>query len=148
MMDIADTDDLIVERENKSIPDIFKEDGEDYFRKTETEVLKNLLLYNKPLVISCGGGIIKSETNRMLLKDGALTCLLKAKPETILERVKDDNNRPLLRGRKNVADIEALIKERESFYNMVSDIVVETDNRSLEEITIEILQKTIETLKK
>lgn len=142
--DLADTDDLIVEREGRTIPDIFAQSGEPYFRQVETAVLEDTMNYEGALIVSCGGGIIKSETNRQILKEKAATCFLSAKPATILERVKDDNNRPLLVGKKNVEAIEAMIKERQPFYDMVADFVVETDGKAISAIAVEILEKIVE----
>ena len=63
-----DTDSLIVEKENRSINDIFENDGEQYFRKVETNVLKEAL-NNQNQIISTGGGIVKSNENITLLKE-------------------------------------------------------------------------------
>lgn len=53
-----DTDQMIVKQEHKSIPDIFAEEGEEYFRQRETEILTRLRDL-EPGIISCGGGMVK-----------------------------------------------------------------------------------------
>ena len=65
--DFVDTDDLIVEYENRSINDIFSKDGEDYFREIESKIL-NKVLINSNQVISTGGGIVINDENIAVLK--------------------------------------------------------------------------------
>jgi len=138
-----DTDKEIVSKEGRSIPDIFETDGEEYFRTVETSVTKEILKSSEPMIVSCGGGVIKKEENRELLKEYAVTCLLEAKPETILERVKGDTNRPLLKGKMNVEDIDALMQERKSYYDMTAEVDVKTDNKSTTEIAVQILNEIL-----
>ena len=65
--------------------------------------------------------------------------LLDAKPETILERVKDDDNRPLLRGNKNVQFIRDMMEKRQPKYEAAADLVIHTDGKSADEICKEII---------
>ena len=62
-----DLDKEIEKRERKTIPDIFKENGEKYFRKLEIEVLKELSTGNS-LIISLGGGALTNQLNRKIIK--------------------------------------------------------------------------------
>ena len=64
-----------------------------------------------------------------------------AKPDTIYERVKDDTGRPLLQGNKNVAFIEKLMSERQPYYERAATKCVATDQRPVEDIAKEILEK-------
>ena len=57
--------------------------------------------------------------------------LLTASPETIYERVKDNNDRPVLQGRKNVAGISELMEQRREKYEAAADIVVNTDDKDV-----------------
>ena len=100
-MEIIEMDQMIVEREEMSIPDIFAQKGEPYFRDAETNLLIEIQS-KENAVVSCGGGVALREKNVEEMKKSGKIVLLNAKPETILERVKDDDNRPLLRGNKNV----------------------------------------------
>ena len=75
------------------------------------------------------------------MKKNGKVVLLTAKPETILERVKDDHSRPLLEGNKTVAYIAELMEKRREKYEAAADIVVATDGRSAEEICEEIIGK-------
>ena len=62
-----DTDQMIVKQEHKSIPDIFAEEGEEYFRQRETEILTRLRDL-EPGIISCGGGMVMREARSCFLR--------------------------------------------------------------------------------
>ena len=132
-----DTDSLIVEKENRSINDIFANDGEQYFRKLETNVLKEVL-NNQNQIVSTGGGIVKSDENITLLKEHSVVIYLKAEKETLFSRLKEDKTRPLL----NVSDIQNkisnLLDERKEKYNQAHHII-KTENKTPIEITNEII---------
>ena len=137
-MEIIDMDQLIVEREGMAIPDIFAQKGELYFRDVETSLLIEIQgEQNK--VVSCGGGVVLREKNIQAMKKSGQVVLLNAKPETILERVKDDDNRPLLRGNKNVQFIRDMMEKRQPNYEAAADLVIHTDGKSADEICKEII---------
>lgn len=139
-MDMIDMDQLIVEREGMSISDIFAQKGELYFRDVETNLLIEIQgEQNK--VVSCGGGVVLREENVQVMKKCGQVVLLNAKPETILERVKDDDNRPLLRGNKNVQFIREMMEKRQPKYEMAANFVIHTDGKSADEICKEIISK-------
>ncbi len=135
-----DTDALIVEREGMSISDIFAKKGEEAFRNMETALLKELE-NETDLIVSCGGGMALRETNAQIMKAAGTVVWLTAAPETILERVKHDDSRPLLRGNKNTAFIEDLLEKRSPKYAAAADISVATDGRAIEDICREIIEK-------
>lgn len=135
-----DTDDMIVERENKAISEIFQTEGEKYFRKVEGEVIYSLTEMENA-VVSCGGGVIKSKENIEQLKRGGKVVFLYASPKTVLERVLRNDRRPLLEGKKNLSDITKMMEERMPFYEAAYDIRIDVDGKTLEEIANEILNK-------
>lgn len=139
-MEIIEMDQLIVEREGMSIPDIFSQKGEPYFRDAETNLLIEIQSEENK-VVSCGGGVALRERNVEEMKKGGKIILLNAKPETILERVKDDDNRPLLRGNKNVDFISNMMEQRRPKYEGAADFVIQTDGKSAEVICKEIFEK-------
>ena len=100
-MEVVEMDQIIAEREGMSISDIFETYGEEYFRNLETELLIEMQSKSN-VVISCGGGVPMRERNVVEMKKNGRVVLLTAKPETILNRVKDNHDRPLLEGNKNV----------------------------------------------
>ena len=139
-MEIVEMDQLIADREEMSIPDIFATYGEEYFRNLETDLLIEMQ-DKKNVVISCGGGVAMRERNVEEMKKNGKVVLLTASPETIYERVKDNNDRPVLQGRKNVARISELMEQRREKYEAAADIVVNTDDKDVLTICEELVQK-------
>lgn len=139
-MQIIEMDQSIVEREGMSIPDIFAQKGEPYFRDAETNLLIEIQAEENK-VVSCGGGVALRERNVEEMKKSGKIVLLNAKPETILERVKDDDNRPLLRGNKNVEFISNMMEQRRPKYEGAADFVIQTDGKTADIICKEIFEK-------
>ena len=139
-MNIVEMDEAIAEKEGRSIPKIFAEDGEEYFRNLETGFLEELKKRNNQ-IISCGGGVVLRKENISVMKESGKVVLLTASPEEILKRVKNDEGRPLLKGRKNVEAITELLEERRMKYEMAADIVVKTDGKTADEICEEIMKE-------
>ena len=81
------------------------------------------------VIVSCGGGTPMRECNvREMRKNGRIV-LLTAKPETILERVKNNHDRPLLEDNKNVSYIKELLEQRREKYEAAADLIIETDEK-------------------
>ena len=142
-MNIVEMDQVIEEREEMSIQDIFATYGEEYFRELETGLLVEMQS-RKNTVISCGGGVAMRERNVAEMKKNGRVVLLTASPETIYERVKDSNNRPVLNGRKNVQGISELMEQRREKYEAAADIVVNTDGKTVLQVCEEMIQKLTE----
>lgn len=94
---MEDTDKLIEKEERRTISEIFRTDGEEYFRELETKCLKKLIRTSKNMIISVGGGLPLREENRALLKELGTVIYLRANAETIYERTKHDTSRPICR---------------------------------------------------
>ena len=139
-MDVVEMDQCIVERQGMSISDIFETYGEEYFRELETNLLIEMQSRSN-VVVSCGGGVPMRERNVVEMKKNGRVVLLTAKPETILERVKDNHDRPLLENNKNVSFIADLLEKRRAKYEAAADIVVETDGKSELEICEELIHR-------
>lgn len=131
-------DQRIVEREGMEINEIFARYGQDYFRDRETQALRELGGM-EPKVVSCGGGIVLREENIRLMQEMGKTVLLTASPETILSRVKRDNSRPNLKGRKTVEGIRELMDQRKDYYRRAAQITVSTDKKTPEEIAQQVI---------
>ena len=140
-LQIVEMDQVLVERLGMSIPEIFEKYGETYFRDEETKLLAECGNQTDK-VVSCGGGVVLRKENVEIMKKSGKIVWLTAKPETILSRVKNDKNRPLLDGNKNVSAITLMLEKRYAHYEGAADIVVETDNKSVEDICKEILKET------
>ena len=135
-----DTDELIVDKHGK-ISDIFEYYGEAYFRKIETDIVKELAMQDK-LVISTGGGLVlKKENNEVLQKNGKIV-FLRASLDTLAKRLKVDGTRPLLENStEGIRDrLARLMKERTSVYEHVADYIVDVDGKTPEQIAAEIVE--------
>ena len=139
-MEVIEMDQIIAERQSMSISDIFETYGEEYFRDLETNLLIEMQS-KKNMVISCGGGVPMRERNVVEMKKNGRVVLLTAKPETILNRVKDNHDRPLLEGNKTVPFIADLMEKRREKYQAAADIVIETDDKSELEICEELVKQ-------
>lgn len=139
-MEIIDTDRMIVQREGLSISEIFEKYGEEYFRTLETNLLIELQSRHNT-VISCGGGTPLREQNVAIMKKCGKVVLLDATPAMVLERVKNSDSRPLLRGRKNLEGITELMEQRMPRYKAAADIVIQTDHKTVGAICEEIMKK-------
>ncbi len=139
-MDVIEMDQEIVEREKMSIPDIFDQFGEPYFRDLETNLLIEMQA-RQNVIISCGGGVAMRERNVVEMKKNGRVVLLQATPATILGRVRDSGDRPLLNGHMNEDYIEKLMDERREKYEAAADIQISTDDQSVSEICEEMIRK-------
>lgn len=137
-MKTVEMDEMIADREGKSISDIFAQQGESYFRNLETLLLKELA-EQSGFIVSCGGGVVLREENVRLMKESGVIVLLTASPEVILQRVKNDNRRPVLQGRKNVETIRELMEGRRAKYESAADMIILTDGKTKENICEEIM---------
>ncbi len=134
-----DLDELIEASQKKTISRIFAENGEAFFRNLETEQLKEWLEDSEEGVLALGGGTPLREQNREVLKQsGALCVYLKVNPETVVERLMNDQTRPLLAGCADEAEklekVRTLLSARESVYESAAGLVVETDGKTPEAV--------------
>lgn len=137
-MAIFDTDREIVKLAGKSINQIFAIDGEEKFRVLESEVLHSMPLADA--VVSTGGGIIGSEKNRLFLKEKMNVVFLNADFSTIMERLKDDDTRPLF-SQDNMEVAEKLYNLRLPLYREAANIEVDASGKSVSIIADEIIQR-------
>ena len=142
-MKLVEMDQEIAEREQMSIPDIFATYGEEYFRNLETNLLKELQT-GKNCIISCGGGVALREENVVEMKKNGRVVLLTASPETIYDRVKDSNDRPLLKDNNNVEFIADLMEKRREKYEAAADVVIQTDGKTILQISEELITRLTE----
>ena len=142
-MKLVEMDQEIAEREQMSIPDIFATYGEEYFRNLETNLLKELQT-GKNCIISCGGGVAPREENVVEMKKNGRVVLLTASPETIYDRVKDSNDRPLLKDNNNVEFIADLMEKRREKYEAAADVVIQTDGKTILQISEELITRLTE----
>ncbi|MCM1105292.1 MAG: shikimate kinase [Clostridium sp.] len=140
-MTVEDTDKLIEREQQKKISDIFAQEGEEAFRRMETECLKNLAKQGRGQIISLGGGVPMRAENREILKTLGIVVYLRAKPETVYERVKNDTSRPLLQCEDPLSRIRELMEARAGMYEEAADVVIDTDELSVEQILTRIVRE-------
>jgi len=133
-----DMDILIEKKEGKSITDIFNDEGESYFRKVEREVLKEVIKQND-LVVATGGGTLLNDENYQLARENSAIILLKANPEIIFNRLKEDGERPLLSEKNKLDRIKSLMEERKDQYSRFG-YSVDTSNLPVAQVVDEIIK--------
>jgi len=138
-VDFIDLDEFIELKEGLRISEIFKQKGEIYFRKQESIWFNHLLNENKSLIISLGGGTPCYANNHLRLQDeNVLSFYLKANIETLVIRLKQNSDRPLL---ENVDDLNSFVAqhvfERSYYYNF-SKYKIDINNRDVDDICLEI----------
>ena len=97
-----DLDNFIENKENKSISEIFKTKGEQYFRTVEAITIKELTQTTSSQILSLGGGAFENEQTRELLLKNSTVIYLETTPEEIFKRIKKTNNRPLLKNNMTI----------------------------------------------
>lgn len=135
---LIDTDDLIEEEVGLSIPEIFSRFGEPFFREVESRVVERVSKLDAH-VISTGGGVVLREENLENLRRNGIIFCLNATPEEIWRRVSSESHRPLLNVPDPMGRIRELLVKRAPFYAK-ADFQIDTTDRSIEEITEEILK--------
>jgi len=135
-------DDLIIEKAGKSIPEIFKEDGEIRFRELEMTVCKEVSKMDK-VIISCGGGVVLNKLNIDYLKQNCLIVLLEATSEEIYKRAMKDGpeTRPVIDKADPKAEIEKVLTFRKPFYEAAAELTIDTTGKMIEDIVHEIIDK-------
>lgn len=129
-----DLDSFIEHKSGMTINEIFEKNGEEFFRKLETQALIEIS-NSKKTIVSLGGGTLASSINYDIIKRTGKFIYLKAKPETIYKRIKNKTNRPLFQDlvlsdaseKDFLQRIVDLLNQREVFYNK-ADLIINTDN--------------------
>lgn len=132
-----DIDVIIEQNEKRTISEIFQNEGEKYFRNIERETIKKIFT-NKDLIISLGGGAFEDQLTRELLLKNSTVIYLKTSPNVILERIKNNTNRPLLKNQMTIEKIQSIILQRQKNYEL-ANITILTDNKNTDKIVEEIL---------
>ena len=141
---LVDLDKDIEQKHGMSIPDMFKEHGEEWFRQREMEAVR-YWAKQKNVVISTGGGTVKNPVNTQLLRQrGRLICL-HADVDTLLERTSRQGRRPVLDARAAELGgdrrkaIESLLEERKSMYDQ-ADFHVDTGVLSPLQVAVKVAE--------
>lgn len=119
-----DSDHEIVERTGVPIPTIFEIEGEDGFRRRETQTIQELT-EDDGLVLATGGGAVLRAENRRRLHDTGWVVYLNVPPVLLYERTRNDRNRPLLQVSDPLKRLEELYTQRDPLYRETAHLVVD-----------------------
>ncbi len=136
--EFRDTDAMIEENYGKTISQMFAEDGEEFFRIAETELLRKLSTEAEGVVLATGGGMPMRKENATLLRKVGTVIFLEAKIETILLRLENDTGRPLADGEDREARLRPLYEKRFPIYRETADYILDTESKSIDTIIEEI----------
>ncbi|WP_417359380.1 shikimate kinase [Galbibacter sp.] len=144
-MDFIDFDNYIEAKENRSIPEIFKQKGEVYFRNKETQYLGELLDENPNVVVSLGGGTPCFGTNMQTIVEASPNVFyLKLSVDKLISRLKPEKAyRPLIKDIAD-ADLSEFIRKHlfeRNFYYMQAPHIVNVVNQTPEELAAEVSEK-------
>ncbi len=134
-----DMDTYLERREGRKVKEIFASEGEAAFRAIETEVLKELVAKD-PLLVSCGGGVIMREENRLVLREHGFVVHMKVSVDEAVSRISDISTRPLLQ------DLDAArvrCAERLPIYESLAHVTIDTSGKSVYAIAREV-QRALE----
>ncbi len=135
-----DSDDLIEARTGKRIPQIFEQDGEEGFRRIESEVCAELARHGDAVIALGGGALVNEQTRATLQQNGVIICL-RADVDLLAARVgqvANLSNRPLLTGENAREKLEALLAKRQVLYDSFP-LQVNTANKTVSDVAQEIL---------
>lgn len=146
--EFLDLDKVIEEKTSKKILDIFREEGEKFFRELETNTLKEITTL-KNYVISLGGGTIEKEENIKMIMNNGILIYLETSPEAAYRRLRFKRDRPALlfddhepTKEEFINRINTILCRRLKYYNQ-ADIKINTDNKPVG-ITVDQLVKILQ----
>ena len=138
-LEFRDTDSVIERREQKTVSQIFIEDGEDAFRAIEREVLKEELQGSDTVLALGGGAPISAEAQSALQASESHVVYLDISLANVSPRIGFNRDRPLLLNNPR-GQWQTLMEARRPIYESVADTVVDVNKRSQSEIVAQILE--------
>ncbi len=139
-----DTDLLLVSESGISIKEIVDTHGWQTFRKLEHAMVERVCALNRRVVATGGGIVLNADSVTLMKKKGRLVWL-RAKPETIKTRMRQDKDtrdfRPALSTKDSITEIDETLVKREPCYRQAMDFLVDTDDRTIDEICDAIIRQ-------
>lgn len=124
---LIDIDQKIVEKEGKTISDIFDTEGEMYFRNIETEMIQQSVR-EEGQIIATGGGAVISETNEKIIRQSpCLIIYLETSLSIIIKRLQSCDDRPLIQGKDFIEKTTKLYHERSDRYGESCNIAIDAN---------------------
>ena len=136
----VDADQALEERTGADIPLIFELEGEEGFRKRESEMLARLV-EREGIVLATGGGVVLSAENRAHLAERGFVIYLDAPTELLVARVARDRHRPLMQTDDPEATMREIMRIRDPLYRESADLVVRSTHRSSRHVVRDIIQR-------
>lgn len=133
----VDSDREVERKTGVTIPVIFDLEGEEGFRRRESQALEEALA-SDGVVLATGGGIVLSAANRAILRNVGLVVYIDVSPELLCSRTRRDRNRPLLQVEDPLARLRQLFAERDPYYREVADIVVDGNHNHARQVASKI----------
>ncbi len=135
---LISTDCAIEQKEKRPVVEIFKNSGEEYFRRQEKKIVEELA-QKENLIIDCGGGVVLQQKNIDRLKKNGILIYLFCNPKVIHERTKDQLHRPLLNIPHPQEKIQELLDQRKFYYDQ-AHFTVDTSRQSADQTAQKILK--------
>lgn len=135
-----DSDQEIIANTGVEISLIFDIEGEDGFRRRESDMIEKLTQLS-PVVMATGGGSVLCERNQAFLKENGIVVYLACSVDQQLKRTQHDTRRPLLKTPDPRKKLEELMLVRGPIYESLADIQVKTENRSSKNVLNELISK-------
>ncbi|HEC29984.1 MAG TPA: shikimate kinase AroK [Gammaproteobacteria bacterium] len=139
-VDFVDSDREIERHTGASIPLIFELEGEKGFRQRESQMIDKLTR-QKNIILATGGGSVLSGDNRKLMEARGKVIYLHTTVSQQLSRTRRDTSRPLLRTGDPEEKLNALFRSRDPLYREIASIIVNTDGKSIQQVSLEIIHK-------
>jgi shikimate kinase len=133
-----DSDEEIEKKIGVNLNWLFDLEGMNGYRLREKNTI-NALSHLSNIVLSTGGGCVETQEVREYLQQRGTVIYMKVSLQTQLKRLKRDKKRPLLQGENPEEVLINLWKEREPWYENIADFTVMTDNRSVHDVSHDIL---------
>lgn len=131
--EMVELDELVAQKAGIRIPEIVARQGWEKFRDIEEAVTAEVSQRDN-IIIATGGGVVTREPNIANLKQNGLLVWLTAGIDSLLQRIGDDKNRPLLKAKTRREDLEIALTERQPLYQKAADITIDTENRTPEAV--------------
>ena len=139
--EFCDTDQTIEKQSGVNISWIFDIEGEDGYRRRETQAIEHLTQERNIILATGGGSVVEDENRKLLSQHGTVIYLRLSIDEQVSRTEKNRDNRPLLQVDDLQKTIEVLMAERDPLYSEIADITIETNNRSVAAVVDDIVEQ-------
>lgn len=138
--EFIESDTLVEKQAGKTIPELFKDEGETGFREREIAAIKEIA-GRENVVIACGGGVVLNTINIERLRETCSIVCLTASPSVIVNRIRQQaGQRPLLNGANELTRVKALLRYRRPFYERAADIIINTSRLTTDGVVERIME--------